>query len=283
MRKSAFVGYRVTPTADVEDFHYAWVEVYCTTEIGTKNKEGKHMKGIRNSVSQGGVGMLLAALFLASGAVNATMAQAATKNDSIKSQTPAQSKSTPVDVNSADAKTLATLPGIGPALANKIIAGRPYHSLMDLEKVKGLSQSKLDAIKDNVTLGPTTTANKETQTKATATKEKAVRSAETGTAKTPTASGASASAASKDTGAQAAPSPTGSTTGKLAPGQMININTATAAELDALPGIGPVRAQAIIDYRSQHGAFKAIEDIENVKGIKAGEFAKIKDHIKVTN
>jgi competence protein ComEA len=61
----------------------------------------------------------------------------------------------------------------------------------------------------------------------------------------------------------------------------VNINTATKEELDALPGIGPVKAQAIIDYRSANGPFKTPEDVMKVKGIKEGEFGKIKDQITV--
>ncbi|HKP67215.1 MAG TPA: helix-hairpin-helix domain-containing protein, partial [Casimicrobiaceae bacterium] len=61
-----------------------------------------------------------------------------------------------------------------------------------------------------------------------------------------------------------------------------NINTATKEELEALPGIGPVKAQAIIDYRAANGAFKSPEDVMKVKGIKEGEFGKIKDQISVS-
>ena len=70
-------------------------------------------------------------------------------------------------------------------------------------------------------------------------------------------------------------------TSKLAPGEKLNINTATAEQLDALFGIGPVKSQAIVDYRNENGKFKAIEDVMKVKGIKEGEFAKIKDYIKI--
>jgi competence protein ComEA len=62
----------------------------------------------------------------------------------------------------------------------------------------------------------------------------------------------------------------------------VNINTATKEELDALPGIGPVKAQAIIDYRTANGPFKTPEDIMKVKGIKEGEFGKLKGEISVS-
>lgn len=61
----------------------------------------------------------------------------------------------------------------------------------------------------------------------------------------------------------------------------INLNSATHDELLALPGIGEVRAQSIIDYRTAHGPFQAIEDIQSVDGIGAGIFEKIKDLITV--
>jgi competence protein ComEA len=64
---------------------------------------------------------------------------------------------------------------------------------------------------------------------------------------------------------------------KLAPGQKININSATKEELEALPEIGPVKAQAIIAGRP----YNKTEDIMKVKGIKEGTFNKIKDYLTV--
>ena len=59
----------------------------------------------------------------------------------------------------------------------------------------------------------------------------------------------------------------------------VNINTASAEELDTLPGIGPAMAQRIIEFRETEGAFTSIEDIKKVKGIGEAKFEKMKDKI----
>lgn len=69
--------------------------------------------------------------------------------------------------------------------------------------------------------------------------------------------------------------------GSSASAGLININTASAQELDQLPGIGPAIAQRIIDYRNGNGGFASIEDINNVSGIGDKKFAEIKDLITV--
>lgn len=61
----------------------------------------------------------------------------------------------------------------------------------------------------------------------------------------------------------------------------INLNTADAAQLCTLSGIGQSKAEAIIAYREEHGGFASIEEIMNVEGIKEGTFSKIKDKISV--
>ncbi len=61
----------------------------------------------------------------------------------------------------------------------------------------------------------------------------------------------------------------------------ININTATASELDSLSGIGPAIAQKIIDYRTQNGLFTAIEDLKKVPGIGDSKFEAIKNEVSL--
>ena len=65
--------------------------------------------------------------------------------------------------------------------------------------------------------------------------------------------------------------------------QKININRSEAWLLDALPGVGPTTAQAIIDYRKQHGFFHDIFELENVPDIGESTFNKIKDYITVND
>jgi competence protein ComEA len=233
----------------------------------------------RNAIARFSLAMVTAALLITAWAVTAPLAQAQEKKTPAQAQTPAQGKKNQVDVNSADVKTLETLPGIGPVLAQRIVEGRPYKTLADLGKVKGLSQAKLDAIKDGLTFGSAPTPAKET-----AKKEKTAKPTPTADSKAPqqaTSAPAQQTGPKKD---QVAPlTSTGRASGSLTSGQKININKATAEELDRLPGIGPAKAKAIMDYRDKNGSFKTIEDIQKVKGIKAGEFSKLADLIKVTD
>ncbi|EHS57038.1 ComEA family DNA-binding protein [Paenibacillus sp. Aloe-11] len=61
----------------------------------------------------------------------------------------------------------------------------------------------------------------------------------------------------------------------------VNINTATAAELMELPGVGAKKAEAILDYRNQHGPFQRVNDLDHVKGIGAKMLAKMKPYVSL--
>lgn len=69
--------------------------------------------------------------------------------------------------------------------------------------------------------------------------------------------------------------------GTIIKSEKININTASQTELETLPGIGPLTALKIVNYRKEKGKFKNIEDIKNVSGIGESKFSKIKDLIKI--
>ena len=56
----------------------------------------------------------------------------------------------------------------------------------------------------------------------------------------------------------------------------LNLNTATKDDLVALPGIGPAKAQAIVDYRNQHGPFRSLDELRKVKGIGEKLFLQLK-------
>jgi len=64
-------------------------------------------------------------------------------------------------------------------------------------------------------------------------------------------------------------------------GLALDLNTATAADLDALPGIGPALAQRIIDYQQAHGPFKKIDDLIEVSGIGPNKMAQIKPYLVI--
>ncbi len=64
-------------------------------------------------------------------------------------------------------------------------------------------------------------------------------------------------------------------------GSIVNLNTADAATLEALPGIGPATAQAIIAYREANGPFASVDDLQNVKGIGPSLFGKLEGLVGV--
>ncbi|MBM4294624.1 MAG: helix-hairpin-helix domain-containing protein [Deltaproteobacteria bacterium] len=64
-------------------------------------------------------------------------------------------------------------------------------------------------------------------------------------------------------------------------GLAIDINTATPEDLEALPGIGPVLAGRIVDFRQKHGPFKQVADLERVSGIGPKKLAQLKPYVEI--
>jgi competence protein ComEA len=77
------------------------------------------------------------------------------------------------------------------------------------------------------------------------------------------------------------PDEPGASQAELDASDLTNINTATLAELDALPGVGPTAAQSILDYREDFGPFESIEELLDVSGIGPSTFEAIQELITV--
>lgn len=63
--------------------------------------------------------------------------------------------------------------------------------------------------------------------------------------------------------------------------RVVDLNTATVEQLDALPGVGPATAQAIIDHREEHGPFKSVEQLLDVRGIGEAKLSQIRKRVRV--
>ena len=186
--------------------------------------------------------LLIGTIFLLG--IVSTPAQAAQKANAQKSAAAL------VDINSAPQKELETIKGVGPVMAQKIIAGRPYRSVDELSRA-GLSARSIEAMKPFVTVGKAQPAAAKPATPA-------PYPAKAGKDARPVAKSAPAAA-------------------KLAPGTKININTADQATLEKLPEIGPVKAKAIIAGRP----YRSVEDVMKVSGVKGKTFDAIKEYIVV--
>lgn len=69
--------------------------------------------------------------------------------------------------------------------------------------------------------------------------------------------------------------------GDAGAGALVNLNTATAEQLESLPGVGEVTAQSILDWRTEHGRFSAVEQLREVDGIGEGKLEKLRDEVTV--
>ncbi len=152
-----------------------------------------------------------------------------------------------IDLNSAESESLQELPGVGPTLAREIVAGRPYRSIADLGRVRGLTPSKFAAFRDRVV----------------------VIAAESPVDNIETASNPNARPVDN----------TGPSTNSPTTAPLIDLNSASQQQLETLPSIGPAKAKAIIEHRP----YRTIEDVMKVPGIKQGTFDRIKAQVTVGN
>jgi competence protein ComEA len=78
--------------------------------------------------------------------------------------------------------------------------------------------------------------------------------------------------------------PTAATTGAstpTAPSQPLNLNTATLEQLDTLDGVGPTTAQKILDYRTEHGGFGSVDELDQIPGIGEKRLAALRESVQV--
>ncbi len=187
--------------------------------------------------------------------------QQSTNQDGLNAQPQRKYVSSIIELNTASIEELQTLPGIGPSKARAIIEYRkqqPFTKPEDLMNVPGIGQKTYEKLKERIKVENISTQiqNNAIQNVTTLEKENKNVTIE-------------------------------QKNDELHPSQVslqnekTNINTASLEELEKLPGIGPSKARAIIDYRTTNGLFKDIEEIKNVKGIGEKTFEKLKDLITV--
>lgn len=161
-----------------------------------------------------------------------------------------------IDLDRAGAADIARLPRVGAGLARKIVADRetrgPFGGLGNLDRVPGIGPGLLAAI------GP--------------------HARFSGSA----AQGQDASSPMASQGPPAPPSPGGTPeppSSRTAP--PLDLNTATAAELEALPFVGPYMAQQIVAHRERHGRFTVVDSLVLVPGVGPATVARIRGHLRV--
>ena len=171
----------------------------------------------------------------------------------------------PLDLNRATAQDLDAIPGLGPALAQRIVDYRtahgPFKKIEDLLEVSGIGPQNLQKLKPYLGLGtPEATAPPDWKA-----------------AMTPGKSGSGTNLEAQE---EKLPG-TKSGLQPKAPGRAIDPNRSSQEDLETLPGIGPVLAQRIIAYRRAHGPYKKIADLRKVSGIGPKKLEKIKPYLTI--
>ncbi len=260
-------------------------------EISANEKEP--LEHVRRSWARRGDGCVGAPALSASKKTPTPAAEAS----AAKTSTDKSAKTEKVNLNTATEKEIAAAKGVGDKLAKELVAGRPYKTWDEVSKVKGVGTGKkLDSLKKVLKLSGGEAAAARTRSprrkkRRTRRNRRVLRRVmRRRPPRRPVAP--RREALPQRARLRRRPSPLHllrnlplplppSSSEKLAPGTKININTASAEELDKLPEIGPVKAQAIVDYRKANGKFASPEDVMKVSGIKEGTYAKIKDYIVV--
>lgn len=165
-----------------------------------------------------------------------------------------------VNINTADAAALSTVPGIGDKMAEAIVAYREekgnFKSIEDMRgNIKGVGEKTFEKMKDHITV-------------------------EGGVAHG--AAAVSEGGVEEKSGEEKTEGRRHRTSKKEPPAGKVNLNTASAEELATIPGIGPKMAEAILEYRKTKGNFKSVEELKgNVKGIGEKKFEKMKPYLTV--
>ncbi len=149
-----------------------------------------------------------------------------------------------LDPNVAGDEELDRLPGVGPARALQIVQNReengPFRTVEDLVRVPGIGPATLERLRPFLRLDPAVGRVAEVRT-------------------------------GRGRGPPAVAGPGGAPGG----GGLVDINRATAAELQAIPGIGPVIADRIVAYRGEHGPFRQVDELMQVAGVGEKTLARI--------